>query len=351
MSKRFSRRDFLKIGSLAAGSLAFNPFIPRHEEQDYGKLGRVTIREIDLRATPGDAGQIIGKRYRDQLVQIYYELEPPDAPEFYNKLWYRVWGGYIHSSYLQLVKVNYNESLRQVREAGQLAEVTVPYTQAYRFTRYEGWAREYRLYYETTHWITGIDAGPDGDPWYRLRDELLRLEYHVPCAHLRPIPDDEVTPISPDVAPGDKRIEIDIAHQTLRAYENDAMVLETKISSGVPSSIPPTNNISPDTPKGRFRIYSKMASKHMGDGNLFRGNFDLDAYELVGVPWTMFFHELQTGYALHGTYWHNNFGWQMSRGCVNMRNYEAKWLFRWANPVNEPTEVEKTGYGTRVHVF
>jgi lipoprotein-anchoring transpeptidase ErfK/SrfK len=89
----------------------------------------------------------------------------------------------------------------------------------------------------------------------------------------------------------------------------------------------------------------------MGDGTLMKGDLDLDAYELVGVPWTMFFHRLDTGYALHGTYWHNNFGWQMSHGCVNLRNEDAKWLFRWSTPDNYPVEIEKNGFGTQVHIY
>jgi len=40
----------------------------------------------------------------------------------------------------------------------------------------------------------------------------------------------------------------------------------------------------------------------------------------------------------------------MSSGCINMRNHEAKWLFRWVTPVNNPHEFYRTGYGTRVIV-
>ena len=351
MKKNLSRRDFIKLSGLALGGLAFQSPFPRPGEGDYGNITRVTIRDIDVRAEPRDGAQIVGKRLRDQLVEIYYDLEPPDAPAFYNKLWYRVWGGYLHSTYLQPVEIRFNEPLQEIRQGGQLCEVSVPYTQSYRFSRYDGWLLEYRLYYETTHWVTGIDEGPDGQPWYQVTDELQPIDYHVPASHLRPVSDEELSPLSPDVPSGDKRIEINLATQTLQAFEKEQLVFETRVSSGVRRSTPPANNIPTETPKGRFRIYSKMPSKHMGDGRLMGGDLDLEAYELVGVPWTMFFHELRTGYALHGTYWHNNFGWQMSHGCVNLRNPAAKWLFRWAEPVNWPPQIEKTGYGTRVHVY
>jgi hypothetical protein len=59
---------------------------------------------------------------------------------------------------------------------------------------------------------------------------------------------------------------------------------------------------------------------------------------------------------MHGTYWHTNFGLQMSHGCVNMLNEDAKWLFRWTTPIYDqeiesPSDWELTGNGTRVHVF
>ncbi len=351
MGKNLSRREFLKLGGLSLGTMAFTPFVPRNDNQDYGNIARVTINEVDVYAEPRDGAQIVGKRYRDQLVQIYYELEPPDAPIFYNKLWYRVWGGYIHSSYLQLVKINYNEPLNEIPETGQLAEVTVPYSQSYTHNQYDGWQVEYRLYFETTHWITGVDQGPDGRAWYQLTDELQPWSYWVPADHLRTISDEELAPISPDIPAGEKRIEIDLARQTLTAYEGQNVVQQTRVSSGIPSSRPTNNEIPTETPKGRFNIYSKMPSKHMGDGRLMQGDLNLEAYELVGVPWTMFFHRLDTGYALHGTYWHNNFGWQMSHGCVNMRNEDAKWLFRWTTPPNYPAVVEKNGFGTQVIIY
>jgi lipoprotein-anchoring transpeptidase ErfK/SrfK len=351
MSKSISRQDFLRLSGLALGSLAFSYPFSQDPDEDYGDIARVTIHEIDVRAEPRDGAEIVGKRYRDQIINIYYPIEPPDAPKFYNKLWYRIWGGYVHSSYLQRVKINFNPLVSSVDPKGTLAEVTVPYTQSYTYNQYDGWRLEYRLYYETTHWITGIDEGPDGEPWYRITDELQPWDYFVPVSHLHVIPEEELNPISPDVSTSDKRIEVNLTTQTLTAFEKDKVVLETRVSSGIPQSREPSNGISTETPKGNFHIYSKMPSKHMGNGRLMRGNLDLDAYELVGVPWTMFFHRLDTGYALHGTYWHDNFGYPMSHGCINMRNPDARWLFRWTTPVNFPPEVEVNGYGTLVHTF
>jgi lipoprotein-anchoring transpeptidase ErfK/SrfK len=52
-------------------------------------------------------------------------------------------------------------------------------------------------------------------------------------------------------------------------------------------------------------------------------------YNLPNVPSNMFFYK---GYAIHGAYWHNNFGHPMSHGCVNEPLASAAQLFEWAGP-------------------
>ena len=104
-----------------------------------------------------------------------------------------------------------------------------------------------------------------------------------------------------------------------------------------------------DTPTGHFNIMVKLPSRNMSAHSLFAD----DVIPLVGVPWTSFF--TAQGHALHGTYWHNNFGFTMSHGCVNMRNEDALWLYRWSTPtaafdnINMQT-LDVKGYGTPVDV-
>ena len=50
-------------------------------------------------------------------------------------------------------------------------------------------------------------------------------------------------------------------------------------------------------------------------------------YYLEDVPYVMYFYG---DYAIHGTYWHSNFGYPMSHGCVNTSPWDASWLFSWA---------------------
>jgi lipoprotein-anchoring transpeptidase ErfK/SrfK len=206
-----------------------------------------------------------------------------------------------------------------------------------------GWQPNLRLYYGSVHWVDGIDEGPDGEPWYRVLDELVGYPYHVNAMHLRFIPSGEWSAITPDVPLEKKRVEVNLTTQVLIAYENEDVVFKTDISSGISTVKRDPKALSTKTPTGEFRILSKYPSKHMGDGNLFASPED---YELPGVPWTCFFHE--AGYAFHGTYWHDNFGTPMSRGCINMRIDEAKWLFRWVRPLYEPDRVYTPGYGTMV---
>jgi lipoprotein-anchoring transpeptidase ErfK/SrfK len=171
------------------------------------------------------------------------------------------------------------------------------------------------------------------------------VTYCVPAAHLRPISREEIKPISSHLDEGQKRIEIDLSQQIVYAYEEDRLVYQADISSGIHSPQPTPNGIPTDTPQGNFHISLKTPSRHMGDGDL---TSSLDAYELPGVPWVSFFHAIGVGF--HGTYWHDNFGSPMSHGCVNMRNEDAKWLYRWTTPEIGHTEWYKPGWGTLVNV-
>ena len=81
-------------------------------------------------------------------------------------------------------------------------------------------------------------------------------------------------------------------------------------------------------------------------GNLLA---DVDNYVLPGVPWSTFF--TPVGHAFHGTYWHENFGTNMSHGCINMRSEEANWIFRWVLPTHTTDAVSNDrGQGTTVEI-
>lgn len=347
MKSSLTRRDFLKIGAIGLASLAFRPSYDFGELQEGENLARVAIDSVSVHSQPDDNSRILFQRYRDDVVNIYYEEISQGEPK-YNPLWYRVWGGYIHSAHMQKVQVRLNPVQTQLSEEPHIAEISVPFSQCYLHRTEAEWQPIYRLYYESVHWVVGLVDGPDGTPWYRIKDEMLmldNLDYYVPARHVRFVGLDELTPIHSDVAAGQKRVEVSIAKQELTAYEAGQIVLKTKISSGLPYR--PEGQVPWDTPTGTFYIQSKMPSKHMGGGQL---TDDLNAYILPGVPWTSFF-ETTNGVAFHGTYWHNNFGVPMSHGCVNMRMDEAKWMFRWLTPEADLAQMNSIGRGTQVDVF
>jgi LysM repeat protein len=129
-----------------------------------------------------------------------------------------------------------------------------------------------------------------------------------------PLPAEIVMP-QPTVLEG-KQVVVVLAQQRAYAFENGVLLRHFVVSTGLPAT---------PTVIGDFKVYLKYEAQRMvGPG-----------YDLPGVPWVLYFYQ---GYALHGTYWHNNFGHPMSHGCVNMRTPEAEWMYDWAS------------IGTPVHV-
>jgi L,D-transpeptidase catalytic domain len=342
---KLSRRDFLRLGGLSLGSLAFTPAFIHSLGFDDSNVVRVATKSVSIYSEPDDQSRIVATWARDELIHVYGQVtaEKPVV----NPIWYRVWGGYIHRAHLQEVKFLYNEPLKLLEDnTRRVVDVSVPYTEPWRYTKIYGWEKlNFRLYYSSVHWIEAIEAGPFGENWYRVYDDLTGFPYYVDPAHVHPIPLTELAAITPDLPLEKKRIDVNLATQILIAYENDKQVFKTNISSGIPNGAKGANGLSTKTPEGEFRIMDKMPAKHMGNGNLFA---DVDDYELPGVPWTCFFTE--HGHAFHGTYWHQNFGTPMSHGCINMRTEEAKWLFLWALPHHELGHTFNRGYGTLVQI-
>jgi hypothetical protein len=344
-----SRREFLKVGALAFTSLGMKRLkildrpLPDDDLIAPFKRGRVTRAGIYVYREPRFKSERLGSMLRDTLFPIEEEIQSPYGPQ-HNPRWYRLREGYVHSAYVQRVDhTQLNKPLAVIPGGGQLGEISVPYTRAYRKTHSQGWLPLYRLYYSSIHWISSLAEGPNGEAWYGLLDELLHVVYYVPVTHVRPVSAEELSPISPEIAVEEKKIFVNLADQAMRAFEGDRQVYEAPISTGIPSVGPSPNGIPTDTPDGHFRIQVKVPSKHMGDGNL---TDDIEAYELLGVPWVCFFHV--DGIAFHGTYWHDNFGQKMSHGCINLRNPDAKWLYRWSSPEAGHRDWNIKGLGTRI---
>jgi lipoprotein-anchoring transpeptidase ErfK/SrfK len=114
---------------------------------------------------------------------------------------------------------------------------------------------------------------------------------------------------NPSPSASGKWIDVSIGQQRLTAYEGQTVVFSALISSGVAGH---------RTPIGRFAIRTKLSAQTMsGPG-----------YWLPNVPWVMYFAGAN---AIHGTYWHHNFGHPMSHGCINMTTADASWMYHWAS--------------------
>lgn len=107
-------------------------------------------------------------------------------------------------------------------------------------------------------------------------------------------------------------VAIDLYEQTLVAYENDTPVYATLVATGVPGW---------DTREGLFEVWARLEVDGMSGAVGAPTGWDLQS-----VPFVMYF---DRDISLHGTYWHDNFGYRQSRGCVNMSISDASYIYRW----------------------
>jgi hypothetical protein len=126
-------------------------------------------------------------------------------------------------------------------------------------------------------------------------------------------------------AEGKKWIDVSIRKQLLVAYVGRRPAYATLVSTGISGMADPA--VSHATVRGIFYVHAKHVSGTMD------GNEAEDSYDLRDVPYIQYFHE---GYALHGAFWHDDFGRPRSHGCINLAPADAAWLFEWTDPVVPP---------------
>jgi hypothetical protein len=133
----------------------------------------------------------------------------------------------------------------------------------------------------------------------------------------------EPGPRPTDLGPNEKWIDVNLTRKTMVALEGDKPVFGALISPGKKSKDKEKDH---STVQGTFRIREKHIAVTMdGDG---RAASDLP-YSIEDVPYVEYF---EGSYALHGAFWHNNFGHEMSHGCVNLSPLDAKKVFFWTEP-------------------
>jgi hypothetical protein len=136
-----------------------------------------------------------------------------------------------------------------------------------------------------------------------------------------------------------KRIYVDLTNQRLYAFEGDNLVMNFLVSTG--KWYP--------TPTGDFRVWVWLRYTRMAGGS------GAGYYNLPNVPFTMYISNgtipKERGYAIHGAYWHDNFGHPMSHGCVNLRTEDAEKLFYWTNSNAGSVSYAQNNQGTLVTIY
>jgi|GEM_PF-312978 len=149
--------------------------------------------------------------------------------------------------------------------------------------------------------------------WMRARD--------VGRARVAPPPPELAAGAGGGEAAGERWIDVDLAQQTLVAYEGKQPVFATLVSTG---KGPPKTEFA--TPPGTHRIWVKIFTTKMD--NLEKEDVEKH-YALEDVPWVQFFDK---AVALHGVFWHRDLGHIHSHGCVNLAPLDARWLFAFTGP-------------------
>jgi lipoprotein-anchoring transpeptidase ErfK/SrfK len=112
-----------------------------------------------------------------------------------------------------------------------------------------------------------------------------------------------------------RRIDVDLSAQWLTAYEGDTPVFNAPVATGKDGF---------NTPTGSYAIYSKYPMETMV------GSAGGESWYVPDIPWVQY---VVGGVALHGTYWHDQWGTgtRMSHGCINLNIDDAQWLYEWAD--------------------
>jgi lipoprotein-anchoring transpeptidase ErfK/SrfK len=193
-----------------------------------------------------------------------------------------------------------------------------------------------KLYYGTVYRAIAAEQDAKGEWWYRLQDGIAYSPGpYVPAWSMRHLSEAAVSPISSHVT--DKHIEVSIKDQVLTCFEGSTPVFSTRTATGLPGT---------RTPPGEYRILRKRFTSYMigGEGAGY--------YNLPGVAFPTYF--TASGIAVHGTYWHNDYGRPKSHGCVNVKDDAALFVFRWtmpALPYGEVSLIAKADEATKVIVI
>ncbi len=269
--------------------------------------------EIKLSDLLEDSNRVLAKR----MVRGFY-VAVDRTFQLNGRLWHHTTGGLVAPADRMAIIAPPKFAGEEIDEANK--DHPVAFVRAERATTYEldakGALRPKRqLVRYDRAWLTGATREIGG----RSFRETLTSEW------LREADITWTDPGKPpaDLKAGERWIDVNLTRQTLVAFEGDRPVYATMVSTGRKGKDKAHDHT---TPVGAWRIREKHVAITMDGDGAVAGDLP---YSIEDVPFVMYY---EGSYAVHGAFWHDNFGRQQSHGCVNLAPADAKRLFFWADP-------------------
>ena len=95
-----------------------------------------------------------------------------------------------------------------------------------------------------------------------------------------------------------------------------------------------------DTPEGEYATMGKYRFDTMSSNTVSNADH---AYYLPNVPFVQYY--LDGGYAIHSTYWHDQFGLVESQGCINLTWGDGAYLFGLTQPTVADGDIARWALG------
>ena len=292
--------------------------------------GRITDYGVPIRDVAGNEGKVIGYLPMNTVVPVFEMIHAtPPASNPHNDVYFRTEAGYLYTNSVQLMKpyhmpVEVTQIDTQIDGVpGFWAEVIVPYTVARNVPSGIPMVTENGeavvMTYGSTYRVIDVQPDDGGFLWYKLDDDKKAApSFYALARHLRRISAEDLAPISPGA---EKQIVVSLADQRMQCIENGNVVLDTLVSTGAGGF---------NTPVGEHAVVYKQVSRHMFSDPENEAFSDPNFFDLPGVPFNVFLTTL--GHAIHGTYWHGDFGRARSHGCINVTPEIARFVYRWVDP-------------------
>lgn len=175
--------------------------------------------------------------------------------------------------------------------------------------------------------------------WYKIDGGAFPGKYIISSSTQKMSqPQAPTNPVVPqEVTEGEYWIDVDLSKKVLTLFRYNKAEFVTYVSIG--------RSYSP-TKSGTYKIWSKFENTRMRGGPPHVPYY----YNLANVPYTLYY---LGSYAIHGTYWHDEFGKEKSAGCTNLTQGDAEYVFNKVNPIQKDdenfTKANKNNPGTIVY--